>query len=112
MQENLKKWHPRPHPYSIYSSGFEVRTYHQYERVFMFHHLEEELGQESPALNIKSKILRLTRSKQCGYQLDQQNSRRACLKMPSQAFEYWDDTLTNYIPIQLESARGVRIALI
>ena len=34
----------RPHPFSTYRAGFEIRTYRLCQRVLMFHHLPEEPG--------------------------------------------------------------------
>jgi RHS repeat-associated protein len=38
------QWKPRVDPFSIYRSGFEIRTYRLCQRVLMFHHFPTELG--------------------------------------------------------------------
>ena len=37
-------WSQRPDPYSIYNSGFEIRTYRLCKRILMFHHFDELSG--------------------------------------------------------------------
>jgi hypothetical protein len=39
-----KPWRVRRDPFSVYTSGFEIRTYRLCQRVLLFHHVAEEFG--------------------------------------------------------------------
>ncbi|USG65945.1 hypothetical protein NDK47_00890 [Brevibacillus ruminantium] len=41
-----RSWDCRPDPFSIYRSGFEIRTYRLCRSILLFHYLEKELGPE------------------------------------------------------------------
>ncbi|UCH87895.1 MAG: hypothetical protein JSV49_06395 [Thermoplasmata archaeon] len=40
-------WNLRPDPFSRYRAGFEIRTRRRCERILMFHHFPNELGQDA-----------------------------------------------------------------
>jgi RHS repeat-associated protein len=43
-------WPLRPDPFSVFRSGFEVRTYRRCERVLLFHQFQGQAGFEQPCL--------------------------------------------------------------
>ncbi|KAK5996113.1 Toxin subunit YenB-like protein [Cladobotryum mycophilum] len=96
-QEGPFEWNHRPDPFSVHSSGFEVRTYRRCERVLMFHHFEElkrldclvaatEFKYET---DTKSRVSVLQSATQCGYQLDARKETYSCIRLPPTVFEYW-----------------------
>lgn len=44
--DTLRPWQGREDPFSTYRAGFEVRAYRLCQRVMMFHHFANELGQQ------------------------------------------------------------------
>ncbi|EHK26850.1 uncharacterized protein TRIVIDRAFT_217459 [Trichoderma virens Gv29-8] len=42
----IQEWDIRPDPFSVYNSGFEVRTYRRCRRILMFHHFPEKIGRQ------------------------------------------------------------------
>ncbi|KAI0448402.1 65kDa B protein-domain-containing protein [Xylaria acuta] len=95
-REDQAGWNMRPDPFSVYKSGFEIRTYRRCERVLMFHHFAE-LGRQdslvaatelSYGLNSKSGVSVLESCVQCGYQLGK-SGKLSCIRLPANQFEYW-----------------------
>jgi len=95
LRDDQHKWHIRLDPFSIYRSGFEVRTYRLCQRVLMFHHFPKELGvddylvrateftyKESPIASFISSIV------QSGYKHLDDDGRYLKRSIPPVEFEY------------------------
>jgi RHS repeat-associated protein len=87
-------WPVRQDPFSTYRSGFEIRTYRLCHRILMFHHFNEELGQEdylvrSTNFNYKESPIAsfITSATQSGYKLVEE-SRYLKKSLPPLEFEY------------------------
>ncbi|KAI0411275.1 65kDa B protein-domain-containing protein [Xylaria grammica] len=97
-QEESAGWYLRPDPFSVHTSGFEIRTYRRCERVLMFHHFEE-LGRQDflvAATELKyethpfSGVSVLKSHAECGYQVDPTGERLSCIRLPPSQFDYWE----------------------
>ncbi|KAI0543611.1 65kDa B protein-domain-containing protein [Xylaria curta] len=106
--QELSEWHLRPDPFSVYTSGFEIRTYRRCERVLMFHHFEElgrqdflvaatELEYETHPL---SGISVLKSHTECGYQLNPTGDQLSCIRLPPSQFDYWEAPNTTNMTVE------------
>ncbi|KAL2822672.1 virulence plasmid 65kDa B protein-domain-containing protein [Aspergillus cavernicola] len=89
-------WDVRPDPFSVYSSGFEIRTYRRCQRVLMYHHFPDKLGRQDCLVaatefqyrtDPKSGASMLQSSTPCGYSLTDDGT-YSCLRLASTTFEY------------------------
>ncbi|KAI8960769.1 virulence plasmid 65kDa B protein-domain-containing protein [Daldinia sp. FL1419] len=107
-QEESPGWHLRPDPFSVHTSGFEIRTYRRCERVLMFHHFEElgcqdflvaatELKYETHSLSGVSVLKSHT---ECGYQVGPTGERLSCIRLPPSQFDYWEAPDTTSMTVE------------
>lgn len=96
-----QSWPPRADVYSVYGSGFELRTYRLCRRILMFHHFEE-LG-EAPTLVGNFEIVHLHQAlgsliqsfSYTAYRYDQHQAGYQSKTLPSLRFSYTEAALAN-----------------
>ncbi|KAK4158928.1 virulence plasmid 65kDa B protein-domain-containing protein [Cladorrhinum sp. PSN259] len=109
VSNQVQEWALRPDPFSDYRSGFEIRTRRRCERVLMFHHFEQKLGQRdylvaatdfSYEINSRSGVSELVSVAHCGYQMSPSSGKPTQGRLPPFTFKYQKVQDLSCLPVE------------